>query len=311
MLFLFYDVSFCIFGSINMKLFFEIHPSLQSQNQNLLNRKIIQRNMKPFLSILIFIAILSSASAQIIQCTDLTKIDNITYKAGKAFTGRCLTYYPNGNKKYSCEFFQGLKEGKEESYYESGPVKTKAIYCEGNMHGDCSYTYFLEDGQEKSVISFDMGKKTDIIQYAPYYLYPVIVGEENGTIKRSLLANKDQIEVKLLKTYYKYFDDKGNFDPQYTLKVTDDLRFVFKGDINFVKYRMTCELPIWPPRETIYDHIDFNGQANAPYMSDSMRDNFRNMKLAKFTLTELVLYRRDNLKNYMWIIPGREIIIID
>lgn len=267
--------------------------------------------MKKFFFILILTSTVGILTYGQVKCTDLDKKDGIVYQDGVPFTGKCLSYYENGNKKYSCQYFQGLKEGREESFYESGAMKSQAEYCEGQMHGDCSYTYYLEDGQEKSVISFDKGKKTEIIRYTPYYLYPVIVGEQNGTIKRSLLEGKDRIEVKILKTYNKYFDDEGNFDLRYNLTVTDDMRFVFEGDINWVKFRMKCELPIWPPRESIYDHIKFNGQANAPYMSDSMSENFRNPKLEKFTLTELYFYRRDGMKNYMWILPGREFLIVD
>lgn len=268
--------------------------------------------MKPLYFIAIILLYFSnSILAQEILCEDLQKNGEIVLKNGTPFTGRCNSYYPNGNKKISCDYFLGLKEGREESYYESGPIKTKADYCEGKMHGNCTYTFFLEDGQEKSSISFEHGVKTDIIQYHPYYLYPVIVGEENGTIKRSLLMNKDQIEVKVIKTYFKYFDDKGKYDPKFSYKITPDYPFILKGDINFVRYKMYCELPIWPPRESIYDHIKFNGKTEGPLMSDSMKDCFRNQALAKFSITDLVFYRRDGLRNYMWTTFGREFLIVE
>lgn len=270
------------------------------------------RIMRKYFFLTLFLVFLSgSLNAQEIICENLQKNGEMIMQNGKPFTGKCFSYYNNGNKKYSCAYFQGLKEGREETFYESGPIKTKANYCEGKMHGDCTYSFYLEDGQEKSTISFENGKKTDIIQFTPYYLYPVIVGEENGTIKRSLLKGKDQIEVKVIKTYNKYFNDKGVYDPKYTYKITPDYPFILKGDINFVRFKMYCELPIWPPRESIYDHIKFNGKAEGSFMSDSMRECFLNGGLGKFSITDLVFYRRDGLKNYMWTTFGREFIIVE
>ncbi|MBK8805130.1 MAG: hypothetical protein IPO21_00200 [Bacteroidales bacterium] len=248
---------------------------------------------------------------QTVQCDDLNLIGGKAYNRGVLFTGRCLTLYENGNKKSACDYFQGLKEGKEETFYESGSLKSTSLFCEGQMHGDCCYNFYLEDGQLRSTISFEYGERIDIIQFHPYYLFPVVVGEINGTIKRSLLQNKSSIEVKLLKTYFKYFDDKGKFDSKYSLKITDNMDFAGAGDINFVTFRMTCELPISEERNSIYDHLKFNGKANAPSMSPTMLENFTNTLLTKFSLTELVLYRRDGVKNYMWILPGREVLVID
>lgn len=249
--------------------------------------------------------------SQTVQCDDLSFVAGKALSRGVLFTGRCLSIYENGNKKSTCDYFQGLKEGKEETYYESGSLKSSALYCEGQMNGDCCYNFYLEDGQHRSTISFENGERIDIIQFHPYYLYPVLVGEINGTIKRSLLQNKENLEVKLLKTYFKYFDDKGKFDSKYALKISDNMNFSGTGDVNFVTFRMTCELPISEERNSIYDHLKFNGKANAPNMSPTMLENFRNSMLSKFSLTELVLYRRDGVKNYMWILPGREVLVID
>lgn len=259
--------------------------------------------------------LLASASlfSQSTACKSLQIKEDTAYLAGKKFTGTCSEYYKSGNLRRETTFEDGLKHGKEIILYDNGVKRMEVNYFKGLRDGDCSYKFYAINGQLRSMLDYDKGKKIGHIIYDEIFYYPVIIGEKNGAVPRDLVKGKDSVKVVILRTYNKYFNDDGTFNvKEFDGTVfTPDMDYVTIDEVRFLSFRMKGTLPIYPPRKTIYDHVKFNAKSSDGYLTLSMRETFKNMLLKELTIEEVFLNRLLHKRNIVWQLPARKLMIAD
>jgi len=272
--------------------------------------------LKKMIRILLFAIIILLSSFSFSQSIPLSNLEikgDVAYYENKKFTGHCTEYFRNGRLKYEANYKDGLKNGIEQSYYENGMKRLQVTYSEGLRHGDCGYRFYTIDGQLRSMLDYDKGVKTGYIISPEIYYYAVIVGEKDGAIKRDLVKGKDSVQIKILRTYNQYFKKDGSFNSaEFAGTVfTPDMDYVTVDEVRFLSFRMKGILPIYPPRETIYDHVKFNAKSTDGYLTLSMRQTFKNMLLKELSIEEVYLNKLINNKNYVWQLPARKLLIAD
>lgn len=268
--------------------------------------------MKQILVCALSILLSLYAYSQSTPYADLRLKGDTAYYQGKKFSGYSVEYFNNGRLKYEVNYLNGLKHGIETSYYDNGMKRMLVTYSEGLRHGDCGYKFYTVDGQLRSMLDYDKGVKIGHIISPEIYYYPVIVGERDGAIPRQLVKGKDSVQVRILRTYKQYFKDDGSFNPEFAGTVfTADMDYVTVDQVRFLSFRMKGKLPIYPPRETIYDHVKFNAKSTDGYLSLSMREAFKNMLLKELTLEEVYLNKLINNQNIVWQLPARKLLIAD
>ena len=88
-----------------------------------------------------------------VDCDELTEIESQdsstnTYTLNdKPFTGKCESYYPNGQKSWEGNFKDGKPHGTSNWWYESGQKSSKWSFKDGKEHG--TYTTWYNNGQKE------------------------------------------------------------------------------------------------------------------------------------------------------------------
>lgn len=258
---------------------------------------------------------ISGITQKSVPLPDLQIKEDKAFFNNKPFTGNCYEYFTNGRLKYEGNYKNGIKHGWETTYYDNGQKRLAINYNEGVRDGDCGYQFYTVDGQLRSELDFEMGEKIGFTIYPEMYYYPVIVGEKNGALSRNYVLNNKTIEVKILKTYNQYFNDKGiyNYEEFPDVIFPDTMAYATGADddILFLSFRMKGKLPIYPPQESIYDHIKYNAKSTDGLFSVSMKQTFKNMLLRELTLEEVYLRKVINNKNIVWELPPRVLLIAD
>lgn len=116
-------------------------------------------------------------TAQKADCNLLEFIDTTAYYNGKKFSGKCIEkmnnssktekersykqglkhgqwtiWYPNGKKRYECEYLNNLKHGIERFYFENGNIESEINYRKGKKNG--RWTVWYENGQKYYEVSY-------------------------------------------------------------------------------------------------------------------------------------------------------------
>ncbi|MBI4645104.1 MAG: carboxypeptidase-like regulatory domain-containing protein [Bacteroidia bacterium] len=82
------------------------------------------------------------------------------------YTGRCFSYYDNGQKGKVGEYKDGKEEGKWTWWFENGQIGKEVTYINGMMDGTCKW--WFENGQLKRQSDFKDGKKNGLsMMYFP------------------------------------------------------------------------------------------------------------------------------------------------
>ena len=84
---------------------------------------------------------------QVIDFEQLVERDGIYYEVNSelGFTGRAVTTYENGQKKYESTTKNGKMEGKHSQWYENGQKQVEATWKDGKM---IESTIWDENGRE-------------------------------------------------------------------------------------------------------------------------------------------------------------------
>ena len=97
-------------------------------------------------------------SEKVINLEQLVERDGIWYEVNSevGFTGRAVTTYENGQKKYEGTCKNGEWVGKRTAWYENGQKKYEATSKNGEMEGKHSQWY--ENGQKQIEATWKDGK---------------------------------------------------------------------------------------------------------------------------------------------------------
>ena len=76
------------------------------------------------------------------------------------FTGKAVSYYPNGRKMTEISYKDGKQDGLKSHWYESGQKWVERNYKDGKMHG--LYTMWYENGQWRRTGNHMNGKMVGI-----------------------------------------------------------------------------------------------------------------------------------------------------
>ena len=84
--------------------------------------------------------------------------DGIAYLKGSdtPYTGKVYGLYPNGQKEYETDFWNGKEDGIDTVWYENGNKKEEGIWKNGKQ--DVLQTRWYENGQKKNEANIKDGK---------------------------------------------------------------------------------------------------------------------------------------------------------
>ena len=87
---------------------------------------------------------------KIVSWKDLTFDEESAIKEvfldGKLFSGVCVDYYDNGQKRYEGKFKNGKKDGRWITWYENGQKETEGYYTNWKEEG--LWTEWYDNGQK-------------------------------------------------------------------------------------------------------------------------------------------------------------------
>lgn len=110
--------------------------------------------------ILIIFSSTRTCSGQYPDCFSITFINNAYYidtVSKIPFTGKCISYYSDGNKMAEKNFTNGMKEGTQNEWYKSGNIKEEEHYKNGMK--DSIHTEWYENGKLSEQKEYQNGYK--------------------------------------------------------------------------------------------------------------------------------------------------------
>jgi len=89
---------------------------------------------------------------------EVERREDITYLKGSdtPYTGKVYQLYPNGQKEYEADFWNGKEDGLQTEWYENGQKKEEGIWKNGEQ--DVLQTRWYENGQKKNEANGKDGK---------------------------------------------------------------------------------------------------------------------------------------------------------
>ena len=126
----------------------------------------LNRWMKPILlSLFVFSFSLWGAEQKVVSSDKLQlrgkSGSQLTYIPNQdtPFTGKAVSFYPNGQKAHEKNFKDGKKDGLATGWHENGQKRWEGNYKDGKRDG--LWIYYNEDGKERSRLTLKDGLPVD------------------------------------------------------------------------------------------------------------------------------------------------------